>query len=131
MNPSSALIISADDLKNLLAQTAAEAATKAVADLKTELRSCPDARIIQALRQRILRQETIDDGRRQWANSHHICRIMLSAKGKPKSAAWFSQFKRESGLQACFSRSSPRHGRLREWTIDDIASAWRHYYPNT
>ncbi|WP_158510368.1 hypothetical protein [Roseibium album] len=41
---------------------------------------------------------------------------------------WLHRFKQESGLADCASRPCPTHGRLQEWTFENIANAWERYY---
>ncbi|THK33743.1 hypothetical protein EHS39_34300 [Ensifer sp. MPMI2T] len=47
---------------------------------------------------------------------------------RSRSTAWFMKFQRETGLNECFSRSSPAYGRRREWAFFDIKLAWDAYY---
>lgn len=123
-----ALIFAPDQLEDLLTQTANQAAQKAVAALREDLKRDPRDQITQDLRAYILdnTKEPNPDQRR--ANGHHIRQIELNSKGQPKSVAWFHQFKKSSGLGACPHRSSPQHGRLQEWTFRDISLAWHAYY---
>ena len=128
MDATPALILTRHELRQLMADTAAEAATQAVTAMKSDLRSDPTERAISALRQYLEDRSTIANPRDHWANGHHIRGIQTNAKGKSKSMGWFMRFKRQSGLNQCVTRSSTQHGRLQEWTFEDIALCWDIYY---
>lgn len=128
MIPTPALVLDEESLEGLLIKAGCLAAEETVRKLKAELVQDPQEKHILRLRNFLIDRSTIVKPREIWANGHHIRRIELSAKGKPKSTTWFQMFKRESGLGACTSRPSSQHGRLREWCFEDIANAWEKYY---
>lgn len=123
-----ALILAPDQLNQLLTKTAKQAAEIAVATMSEDLKRDPRDQVTQDLRTYILDDTTQPHPENCWVNGHHIRQIELNGRGKPKSMAWFQNFKRDSGLAACPHRSSPQHGRLQEWTFRDVALAWHAYY---
>ena len=128
MDATPALILTRHELSQLVNETAQLAADRAVDNMKSELRSDPIDRVVHQLREYMDDQSTVSNPREFWANGHHIRRIELNGKGVPKSMGWFMHFKRCSGLHQCLVRSSARHGRLQEWTFEDIALCWKAYY---
>ncbi|MBO6674110.1 MAG: hypothetical protein JJ908_05860 [Rhizobiales bacterium] len=128
MKAQPALILAPDQLEDLLAQTAKQAADQAVAALREDLARDPREQLVHDLRAYILDHTTEPNPESRWANGHHIRQIELNGRGRPKSLAWFQKFKQDSGLAKCPHRSSPQHGRLQEWTFRDIALAWHGYY---
>ena len=123
-----AIVLTEDVLEEMLIRAGRLAAEQTVAKLKGELMQDPRERHILLLRNFLNDRSTVPNPRDVWANGHHIRQIELSNQGKPRSMTWFQRFKTESGLAACVSRPSPSHGRLQEWTFEDIANAWEHYY---
>lgn len=128
MEATPALVITHHDLQQMLDETAQRTATETVAQLRTDLRTDPVDRIVHQLRTYLADRSNLDQPQAVWANSHHIRRVALNTRGKPRSVAWFHRFKVESGLGDCSNRTSAQHGRLQEWTFEDIANAWDQYY---
>lgn len=128
MDATPALILTRHELKQLMQDTAAQAAVTAVANMKTELRTDPKEQVVHRLRQYLNDPISLSNPREYWANGHHIRSIVINSKGKPKSMGWFMQFKRKSGLYECVTRTSSQHGRLQEWTFEDIRLCWEAYY---
>ncbi|MEM5585235.1 hypothetical protein WNZ15_22455 [Roseibium sp. AS2] len=123
-----AIVLSTEALEEMLERVGRRAAELVVAQLNADLREDPQDRQVKLLRCYLADRRSIEDPRAMWANSHHIRRIEVGSNGKPKSMTWLHRFKQESGLIDCVSRPSPTHGRLREWTFEDIANAWERYY---
>lgn len=128
MDAISAVVLSQEALNKMVEQAAQRGAEQAIKHFKTELEQDPQDRHVRRLRDYLADRSSIENPREIWASSHHIRQIELSTKGKPKSTTWMQQFKHESGLADCTSRPSPTHGRLREWTFEDIANAWERFY---
>ncbi|MCW2307360.1 hypothetical protein [Rhodobium gokarnense] len=128
MEGTPAIVLTHEALDRLLEEAGCRAAEKTVAKLQSQLIQDPRERHLRQLRGYLMDRSTLQNPRELWANGHHIRRIELSSKGKPKSMTWFQRFKHESGLAACISRPSAEHGRLQEWTFEDIANAWDRYY---
>ncbi len=124
MDATPALIMTQGELQNILDETAQKAAHFAIEQLRDELQTDPDKRLVQQLREYILNPETLENPREHWASGPHIRAIELGNKGTAKSIAWFHQFKQKSGLKACFHRRSKRHGHLQEWCFEDIRLCW-------
>ncbi|PLX39564.1 MAG: hypothetical protein C0606_03430 [Hyphomicrobiales bacterium] len=123
-----AIVLSKDVLEEMLTEAGRRAAELTVEKLQAQLVQDPRERHLRLLRSYLLDRSEVEKPRDMWASSHDIRRIELSAKGKPKSTTWFQRFKRESGLAECVSRPSASHGRLQEWTFEDIANAWQRFY---
>ncbi|WP_316859782.1 hypothetical protein [uncultured Cohaesibacter sp.] len=128
MEAISAVVLNKDVLEEMLERAGQRGAELAVAQFKEQLEQDPQDRHVMRLREFLLDRSSVELPREVWASSHHIRRIELSPKGKPKSNTWMQHFKRESGLEGCTSRPSPSHGRLREWCFEDIANAWERFY---
>ena len=123
-----AIVLTKSDLQEMLEQAGQRAAELVLAQHNADLMLDPQERQVKLLRGYLADRSSIEDPRAMWANSHHIRRLEVGANGKPKSMTWLHRFKQETGLAACVSRPSPAHGRLREWTFEDIANAWERYY---
>ncbi|SOC48182.1 hypothetical protein SAMN05892877_14126 [Rhizobium subbaraonis] len=123
-----ALVLTNAQLREILTEAARQGAALAVADLRAELHQTPDDATVRQLRAYLTDPSTISNPEDQWAHSGLIRQIELTPRGKPKSAAWFMKFQRETGLVDCFTRPSPSFGRRREWTFYDIRLAWNAYY---
>lgn len=128
MDTTPAVVLTHHHLRTMLDEVAEKAANKAVANLKTEIRTDPNELIVERLRAYLADRTTEADSREVWAHSGHIRQLELNRRGQPKSVAWFQGFKRVTGLRDCPSRASKQHGRLREWCFEDIANAWVAYY---
>jgi hypothetical protein len=123
-----ALVLTNEQLKNMLQEAARLGATLAVAELRKELHQSPDEATLQELRAYLKDPSSIPNPRDRWAHSGIICQIETTPRGKPKSPAWFMKLQRETGLGECMTRPSPAYGRRREWTFVDIRLAWEAYY---
>ncbi len=128
MEITSAVVLTVDHVRRIIEETAIETARQTADALKQDLYCDPIDQVANKLRNYIADQTTVENPRESWANGHHIRRLELNSKGDPKSISWFHRFKRDSGLAECISRSSNIHGRLQEWTFQDIASAWHNHY---
>lgn len=128
MDATPALVITRHQLKKMLEETANQAASAAVDQLKSELNTDPDDRLVQRLRDYIIDPTSLDNPRDYWASGPHVRAIENGNNGKPKSIAWFHRFKVKSGLKECFHRRSKRHGHLQEWNFEDIRLCWESYY---
>lgn len=123
-----ALVLTDTQLREMLTEAARQGAVLAVHELRAELHQSPEDATLQRLRAYLTNPASVPNPREHWAHSGIIRQIETTARGKPKSTAWFMAFQRESGLSACHSRPSPAHGRRREWTFTDIRLAWNAYY---
>jgi hypothetical protein len=123
-----ALVLTDTQLRALLIDAAREGAKLAVAELRADLHQSPEDAILQQLRTYLVNPASISNPRERWAHSGIIRAIEPSSRGKPKSVTWFMKFQRDSGLKDCPTRSSPTHGRSREWTFSDVRLAWEMYY---
>lgn len=123
-----ALVITRHALIELMETVVTNAVQKALEGVQNDLPYDPDARVVDRLRRYLDDRATIDKPRETWAHGKHIRALHLNKAGKPRSVTWFQQFKRESGLAGCPSRTSSQHGRLQEWCFEDIANAWEQYY---
>lgn len=123
-----AIVITNTQLREMLVEAARMGAVQAVEALRAELHQSPDDATIQKLRAYIADPASLTNPHDHWAHSGLICRIEAKPNGKPKSAAWFMKFQRETGLVDCFTRPSPAFGRRREWSLADIRLAWNVYY---
>jgi hypothetical protein len=128
MEAMQALVLTDSQLRQLLSEAACEGAMLAVAELRADLQQSPDDVLLQKLRAYIADAVTLPNPHEFWAHSGLIRAISQPQGGKPKSAAWFAKFQRESGLAECHSRASPGYGRRREWSFADIRLAWNAYY---
>jgi hypothetical protein len=123
-----ALVLTDAQLRELLTEAARQGAAYAVEELRAELRQSPDDATLAELRAYIADPATQPDPHGKWAHSGIIRHIQLTARGKPKSTAWFMRFQRETGLGQCHTRQSAGHGKRREWTFADIKLAWDAHY---
>lgn len=123
-----ALVLTNAQLREMLTDAAREGAKQAVHELRADLHQSPDDATLQKLRAYLSDPTTLPNPRDQWAHSGVICQIEPTSRGKPKSAAWFMKFQRETGLAECHTRPSPAFGRRREWCFADIRLAWETYY---
>lgn len=123
-----ALVVTDAQLRELLTEAARQGAAYAVEELRAELRQSPDDATLAELRAYIADPATQPDPHGKWAHSGIIRHIQLTARGKPKSTAWFMRFQRETGLGQCHTRQSAGHGKRREWTFADIKLAWDAHY---
>jgi len=123
-----AVVLTGAQLRDLLTESAKQGAALAVDALRAELHQSPEDAVLQKLRAYLSDPATVPNPHDHWAHSGLICRIAQNTNGKPKSAAWFMKFQRETGLFDCFTRPSPAYGRRREWTFADIRLAWHAYY---
>lgn len=128
MEVTPALVITRHELKTLMDRVAVDAASKVLTAFKDEFEYDPDKRIVDQLRRYLDDRTTVAEPREVWAHGKHIRAVMPNGKGKARSATWFQQFKRESGLAGCPTRTNKHHGRLQEWCFADIANAWDQYY---
>ena len=128
MEATQALVLTHAQLREMMEQAGRHAARIVVEELKSELRQEPEERILQQLRAYIEDPASVPNPREHWAHSGIIRTIRTTSSDKPKSAAWFMRFQKETGLNACSSRPSPVHGRRKEWTFADIRLAWGAYY---
>ncbi|MBB3134185.1 hypothetical protein FHS26_001901 [Rhizobium pisi] len=123
-----ALVLTDAQLREMLTEAAKRGATLAVDELRAQLHQAPDDATLQKLRAYLADPASLTNPQDHWAHSGIICQIAATARGKPKSTAWFMKFQRETSLNQCFSRPSPAYGRRREWTFIDIKLAWDAYY---
>ena len=128
MEAMQALVLTDYQLRQLLSEAAREGAMLAVAELRADLHQSPDDALLQKLRAYLADPDTLPNPHEFWAHSGLIRAIGQPQGGKPKSAAWFAKFQRETGLAECPSRASPGYGRRREWSFADIRLAWNAYY---
>ncbi|MER9474365.1 hypothetical protein [Mesorhizobium sp. M0520] len=123
-----ALVLTSTQLRDMLMEAARQGAALAVAELRTDLHQTPEDATLQKLRSYLADPASLPNPTDHWADSGLIRRIQSTARGKPKSTAWFMKFQRETGLNECFTRQSSAYGRRREWTFVDIRLAWDSYY---
>lgn len=123
-----AVVLTNNQLRDLLEEAGQVAAERAVERLRSELQQTPEEVTVKQLRAYLADPAAVADPRALWAHSGIIREIALTSRGKPKSVAWFMKFQRESGLRECISRRSPGHGRRKEWTFADVRLAWLAYY---
>lgn len=123
-----ALVLTSTQLRDMLTEAARLGATLAVAELRADLQQTPEDATLKKLRAYLADPASLSNPNELWADSGVIRRIQTTARGKPKSTAWFMKFQRETGLSQCLSRQSPAYGRRREWTFTDIKLAWDNYY---
>ena len=123
-----ALVLTDTQLRDMLAEAAHQGAALAVAELRAQLHQGPDDATLQKLRAYLADPTSLANPHDHWAHSGIIRDVAATARGKPKSAAWFMKFQRETRLNACFNRPSPAYGRRREWSFFDIRLAWNSYY---
>ncbi len=123
-----ALVLTSTQLRDMLTEAAREGASLAVASLRAELHQTPDDATLKKLRAYLADPACLANPQDHWEHSELIRGIQPTARGKPKSTAWFMRFQRETGLNECFTRPSPAYGRRREWSFADIRLAWDAYY---
>ncbi|MER9489669.1 hypothetical protein NKI50_27480 [Mesorhizobium sp. M0563] len=123
-----ALVLTSTQLRDMLTEAARQGAALAVAELRADLHQAPEDATLQKLRSYLADPASLPNPGDHWADSGLIRRIQATARGKPKSTAWFMKFQRETGLNQCFFRPSPYYGRRKEWSFADIRSAWSAYY---
>jgi hypothetical protein len=123
-----ALVLTHSQLRDMLTEAARQGATLAVQELRASLHQTPDDATLQMLRSYLTDPAAIPNPHEHWAHSGLIRQVQETARGRPKSTAWFMKFQRETGLIDCPSRPSPSFGRRREWTFVDIRRAWDAYY---
>lgn len=128
MDALQALVLTNDQLHDMLTDAARQGASLAVSQLRAELHQSPDDAKLQKLRAYLADPASIPNPDDCWAHSGIIRQIEPSSRDKPKSAAWFMKFQRETGLAECSTRSSPAFGRRKEWRFVDIKLAWEVYY---
>ncbi|CAG1012379.1 MAG: hypothetical protein F9K19_08630 [Rhizobiaceae bacterium] len=128
MDALQALVLTDAQLRMILSEAARQGAAIAVEALRAELHQSPDDMVLQKLRTYLTDPTSIANPADNWAHSGIIRQLQTAPGGKPKSAAWFMKFQRETGLHACFTRRSPAFGRRREWAFSDIKLAWNAYY---
>lgn len=128
MEAMQALVLTSTQLRDMLTEAARQGAALAVKELRADLHQTPEDATLQKLRSYLTDPASLSNPNEHWAHSGLICRIQTTARGKPKSTAWFMKFQRESGLTGCSTRQSPAFGRRREWTFADIKLAWDAYY---
>ncbi len=123
-----AIVISEENLKGMLVAAGELAATLTVEKLEKRIIQGPDEKTTLKLRGYIQDRSTLQNPREHWANGIHIKDINPASTGKPRTNTWFHHFKKRTGLKDCFTRQSPRHSRMKEWTFEDVANAWDMYY---
>lgn len=128
MQGTAAFVVTKNELKDMLEEAGRVGAHEVLSSFKDELNIDPVEEQTKRLQNYIKDRTTIDNPRDEWANGRHIRRLNPSKQGKPKSISWFKTFKEQSTLNQCFNRPSPDHGRLQEWTFEDIANAWDHFH---
>ncbi|MER8995571.1 hypothetical protein [Mesorhizobium sp. M0678] len=128
MEAMQALVLTSTQLRDMLTEAARQGAALAVAELRADLQQTPEDATLQKLRSYLADPASLANPNDHWAHSGLIRRIQTTARGKPKSTAWFMRFQRETGLNECFTRPSPAYGRRREWSFADIGLAWDAYY---
>ncbi|MER8882457.1 hypothetical protein [Mesorhizobium sp. M0816] len=128
MDALQALVLTSTQLRDMLTEAAKIGAALAVEELRADLHQTPEDATLQKLRGYLADPASLANPNDHWAHSELIRRIQTTARGKPKSTAWFMKFQRETGLNECFTRLSPAYGRRREWSFADIRLAWDAYY---
>lgn len=128
MEPMQALVLTSTQLDKIVREAARQGAALAVAELRQDLNRTPDDMTLQSLRAYLQDPASVTNPHECWAHGGIIRQVAVTPRGKPKSAAWFMKFQRESRLVECFSRQSPNFGRRREWSFADIRLAWSTYY---
>ncbi|MND97759.1 hypothetical protein D3C80_900860 [compost metagenome] len=128
MEAMQALVLTEHHLNELLREAARQGAALAVAELRSEIHQSPDDITLQRLRGFLQNPSCLSNPHDCWAHSGIIRQVEPTPRGKPKSAAWFMKFQRETGLSGCHTRPSPAYGRRREWSFADIRLAWDVYY---
>lgn len=128
MDALQALVLTNEQLKDMLLEAARQGASIAVAELRKELHQSPEDATLQLLRSYLHDPASVSNPYDHWAHSGIIRQIEKTPSGKPKSTAWFMKFQRESRLNECFSRPSPSYGRRREWSFPAIRLAWNIHY---
>jgi hypothetical protein len=128
MEAMQALVLTSSQLRDMLTEAARQGAALAVQELRAQLHQSPEDAVLQELRAYLSDPTTVSNPHEHWAHSGVIRQIEPKPNGKPKSAAWFMKFQRETGLVDCFTRPSPAYGRRREWSFADIRLAWTAYY---
>lgn len=128
MGPLQALVLTNDQLNDLLKEAARQGAVLAVTELRKDIHQAPDDATLQRLRSFLSDPSSVANPQDHWAHSGIIRQVELTSRGKPKSSAWFMKFQRETGLADCYTRPSPAYGRRREWSFSDIRLAWHTYY---
>ncbi|MET3524407.1 hypothetical protein [Mesorhizobium abyssinicae] len=123
-----ALVLTSTQLRDMLTEAAKRGAALAIEDLRADLQQAPDDSTLQKLRGYLVDPASIANPCDYWAHSELIRRIQITARGRPKSIAWFMKFQRQTGLRECHTRLSPVFGRRREWMFTDIRLAWEAYY---
>lgn len=123
-----ALVLTNAQLRDMLTEAARQGATLAVEQLRANLHQTPEDATLQTLRAYLDDPATVSNPRDRWAHSGLIRQIQTTARGKPKSTAWFMKFQCETGLIECVTRPGAAYGRRREWTFADIKLAWHAYY---
>lgn len=123
-----ALVLTDMQLRDMLTEAARQGATLAVRELRADLHQTPDDAALQKLRAYVADSASLPNPDEHWAHAGLIRQVQLTARGKPKSTAWFMRFQRLTGLADCQTRSSPAFGRRREWRFSDIKLAWDAYY---
>lgn len=128
MQRTPAMLITETELNDMLTKAGKLAAQEIVEHLKQDIYQDPQVTLTKRLRAFIEDRSTELNPRDIYANGRHIRMVQPNKNGKPKSTAWFQNFKRDSTLNQCFHRPSPDHGHLQEWCFEDIANAWDHYH---
>ena len=128
MEAMQALVIMEHELTDLLTKTGKIAAAEILEAFRQEINQDPIEKHATTLRNYIEDRTTLKDPRNRFAHGHHIRLLNPAKNNKPKSIAWFQNFKKESQLKDCPSRASTTHGRLQEWCFEDIANAWDYYH---
>jgi hypothetical protein len=123
-----AFVLTDTQLRDMLMEAAKQGAALAVGELRAQLHQSPEEATLRKLRAYLADPALIANPQDHWAHSGIIREIEPTPRGKPKSAAWFMKFQRETHLNECFSRPSPAYGRRREWSFFDIKLAWDAYY---
>ncbi|EJT04981.1 hypothetical protein [Rhizobium sp. CCGE 510] len=123
-----ALVLTDVQLRDMLMEAAKQGAALAVGELSAQLHQAPDDATLQKLRAYLADPASLANPHEHWAHSGLIRQVSATARGKPKSTAWFMKFQRETTLNECYSRPSPAYGRRREWSFFDIKLAWDAYY---
>lgn len=123
-----AVVLTDAQLRKMLTEAAREGAVLAVSELRAQLHQSPDETTLRKLSAYLADPASIANPQDLWAHSGIIRDIEPTPRGKPKSAAWFMKFQRETHLNECYSRPSPAYGRRREWSFFDIKLAWDAYY---
>lgn len=121
-------MLSSEQLRDMLVEAAKLGAALAVQELRADLHQTPEDATLQKLRNYLVNPASLSNPNEHWADSGVIRRVQTTAAGKAKSTAWFMKFQRQTGLNACFTRSSPAYGRRKEWSVADIRLSWNRYY---